>query len=445
MNRKKPVKTHKARPKKNRTVKVGALARVEGEGALYVNIRNNTVKDAKLQIYEPPRFFEAFLRGRRFTEAPDITARICGICPIAYQMSACHAMEMACGVKIDGPLRDLRRLIYCGEWIESHVLHMYMLHLPDFLGYESAIHMAREHPDEVNRALRMKKLGNEIVEVIAGRSIHPVNVRVGGFYRVPKAKELEPLGEKLKKGLKDAVETVRLMGTLDFPDFEREYECLSVCHDNEYPLNEGRIKSTGGLDIGATEFLDHVIEEHMQHSTSLHARIDGERIYMVGPIARYNLNRSALSRRSREAAGKAGLGPMCRNPFKSIIVRAVETLYAFEEAIRIIDEYVMPDKPAVDVDPAAGPGTGHGCTEAPRGTLYHRYTIDPEGLILDATIVPPTAQHQPVIESDLFRFVERNMALPDAKLQWRCEQVIRNYDPCISCSCHFLKLHIQRS
>jgi sulfhydrogenase subunit alpha len=431
--------------KKARKIKVDALARVEGEGAMYVKIEGDKVTDVELRIYEPPRFFEAFLRGRRFTEAPDITARICGICPIAYQMSACHAMEMACGAKVGGQLRELRRLIYCGEWIESHVLHMYMLHLPDFLGFESSIHMAPKFPNEVNRALRMKKLGNDIIDVVAGRATHPINVRVGGFYRVPTKQELEPLAERLKKGMTDCVDTIRLMATLEYPDFEQDYESVSVCHPDEYPLNEGRIKSNKGLDIDVKDFLDHIIEEQVEHSTSLHSKIEGERPYLVGPIARYNLNHDRLTPRCKKMAKEAGLGRVCNNQFKSILVRAIETLYAYEEAIRIIDGYERPDEPFVDLLPGKGPGVGHGCTEAPRGSLYHRYEIDKNGVILDAHITPPTAQNQPIIESDLYHFAEKYKSLPDTKLQWQCEQAIRNYDPCISCSCHFLKLRVDRS
>jgi coenzyme F420-reducing hydrogenase alpha subunit len=441
----KPIKRSSRSKTKSRKIKVDALTRVEGEGAMYVRIEGDKVADVKLRIYEPPRFFEAFLRGRRFTEAPDITARICGICPIAYQMSACHAMEMACGAKVEGQLRELRRLIYCGEWIESHVLHMYMLHLPDFLGYQSAVHLAPDYPNEVNRALRMKKLGNDLIEVIAGRATHPINVRVGGFYRVPEKRELAPLQERLKSGLSDCVDTIRLMGKLEYPDFEQDYESVSVCHPKEYPFNEGRIKSNKGLDIDVTEFLDHIVEEQVEHSTSLHSRIKGERVYLVGPNARYNLNYDRLTPRCKEMAKEAGLGKTCNNQFKSLLVRAIETLYSYEEAIRIIEQYERPGKPCVGVNPGNGPGTGHGCTEAPRGSLYHRYEIDRNGVILDARICPPTAQNQPVIESDLYHFVDKFKSLSDDKLQWRCEQAIRNYDPCISCSCHFLKLRVDRS
>jgi coenzyme F420-reducing hydrogenase alpha subunit len=430
---------------KTRKIKVDALTRVEGEGAMYIKIQGDKVTEAKFRIYEPPRFFEAFLRGRRFTEAPDITARICGICPIAYMMSACHAMEMACGVKVGGQLRELRRLIYCGEWIESHVLHVYMLHLPDFLGRESVIHLAPDFPNEVNRALRMKKLGNDLIEVVAGRATHPINVRVGGFYRAPTKEELAPLADRLKKGIADCIDTIRLVATLEFPDLEPDYESVSVVHPDEYPFNEGRIKSNKGLDIDVKEFLDHFKEEQVPHSTSLHSKINGDRIYLVGPNARYNLNYDKLTPRCKEMAKEAGLGRTCNNQFKSIVIRAIETLCAYEEAIRIIEHYERPDKPCVEVDPGKGPGVGHGCTEAPRGALYHRYQIDREGAILDARICPPTAQNQPIMESDLQEFVEKNLSLPDSKLQWQCEQLIRNYDPCISCSCHFLKLQVDRS
>jgi sulfhydrogenase subunit alpha len=188
---------------KTRTIRVDYLARVEGEGALQVKIRGDTVTDVQLKIFEPPRFFEALLRGRAFTEAPDITARICGICPIAYQMSAVHAMEDALGVSVGGQLRALRRLLYCGEWIESHALHVYLLHAPDFLGYPDAIRMAKDHGDAVQRGLQLKKAGNEIVTLLGGREIHPISVRVGGFYRVPSKSELRPLAERLK-GARDA-------------------------------------------------------------------------------------------------------------------------------------------------------------------------------------------------------------------------------------------------
>jgi coenzyme F420-reducing hydrogenase alpha subunit len=425
-----------------KTIKVDYLARVEGEGGMYIKLKGAEVVDVKLKIFEPPRFFEAFLRGRDFAEAPDITARICGICPIAYQMSAVHAMEDAFGIAVDGPVRALRRLIYCGEWIESHALHVYMLHAPDFLGYEDAIQMAKDHPEIVRRGLQLKKAGNEIVALVGGREIHPINVRVGGFYRAPTKRELAPLGQRLKWAREAALETVRWAATFPFPELEPDYEFVALSHPHEYPFNEGRLVSNQGLDIAIGEYDDHFIEEHVPHSNALHSVLKERGAYFVGPMARYNLNFEKLSPLAKEAAGEAGLGPTCRNPFQSIIVRSVEILYACDEALRLIDEYDMPDKPAVDIEPRAA--TGYGCTEAPRGILYHRYRVDEHGVILDAKIVPPTSQNQKTIEGDLRQFVPKYVSLPEDRLRWHCEQAIRNYDPCISCATHFLKLEIER-
>jgi coenzyme F420-reducing hydrogenase alpha subunit len=425
-----------------KTIRVDNLARVEGEGSLYVKIKNDKILDVKLNIFEPPRFFEALLRGRMYSEAPDITARICGICPIAYQMSAVHAMEDAFGVKVDGQLRQLRRLLYCGEWIESHALHVYMLHAPDFLGYPDAVRMAKDYPDIVKRGLQMKKAGNAILSFLGGREVHPVNVRVGGFYRVPAKQEFNQLVEKLKWGRDVALETVQWTAQLVFPEFEQDYEFVALRHPDEYPFNEGKLVSNLGLDIAVREYEDHFVEEHVPYSNALHSIHKGRGAYFVGPLARYNLNFDRLSPLSQEAARNAGLGQQCRNPFKSIIVRSVEILYAFDEALRIIEAYEKPEQPAVEIHPRAA--TGYACTEAPRGILYHRYRIDDEGLILDAKIIPPTSQNQKIIENDLYRYVEQAIDLPEDQLTWQCEQAIRNYDPCISCATHFLKLHIER-
>ena len=427
---------------KTRTVKVDYLARVEGEGGLYIKIQDGRVVDVKLKIFEPPRFFEAFLRGRDFREAPDITARICGICPVAYQMSAVHAMEYALGVKVAGQLRALRRLLYCGEWIESHTLHVYMLHAPDFLGYPDAIQMAKDHSGAVQRGLQLKKAGNEILNLVGGREIHPINVRVGGFYKVPSKRELAALVERLKWARDAALETVRWVSTFSFPDFQPDYLFVAVRHPDEYPFNEGRIVSNDGLDIGVESYDEHFIEEHMEHSTALHSILKGSGPYFVGPLARYNLNFDRLPASVLQVAREAGLGAVCRNPFQSIVVRSVEIFYACDEALRIIEQYEEPDKPAVEIQ--VRPGIGYGCTEAPRGALYHRYRIDEDGVILDAKIVPPTSQNQRSIEQDLRQLVPSYIDLPNEKLQWQCEQAIRNYDPCISCSTHFLTLTVDR-
>lgn len=427
-------------PAQTKVIKVDMLARVEGEGGLFVKLKDGQVADVKLKIFEPPRLFEAFLRGRAYTEAPDITARICGICPVAYQMSAVHAMENAFGVKVEGALRDLRRLLYCGEWIESHVLHIYMLHAPDFLGYPDAIQLAKDFPDAVKRGLTLKKIGNEIVTLLGGREIHPINVRVGGFYHVPTKADLKPLLERLKWARDAAVETARWVGTLAFPELNYDYEFVALHHPDEYAIIEGRLISNKGLDIAIGDYESHFIEEHVAHSNALQSYLKGRGAYFVGPLARYNLNYAQLTPLAKEAARSGGLGTTCTNPFQSIIVRAVETVYACDHAIQIIEAYEPPESPFVPVEPRVG--IGYGCTEAPRGILYHRYRVDQAGSILDAKIVPPTSQNQKIIEDDLRRFVTTNLMLPEEQLVLRCEQAIRNYDPCISCATHFLKLHI---
>jgi sulfhydrogenase subunit alpha len=426
----------------SRGIKVPALARVEGEGGIEIVVSDGQVTQARLDIYEPPRFFEALLRGRRYTEPPDITARICGICPIAYQMSACQAIEDACGVTVPGPVKDLRRLIYCGEWIESHALHVYLLHAPDFLGYDSGIHLARDHPGLVQRGLRIKKAGNRLMEVVGGRSVHPVNVKVGGFYRAPAAAELRALLPELEQARQDAADTVAWVGTFTFPDFERDYEFVSLRAPDEYPITEGRAVSSRGLDITPAEYDRHFTEFQVRHSTAMHSVLDG-RTYLTGPMARYSLNSDRLPEDVAAAARAAGLGAACANPFRSIIVRAVELLYACGEAIRLIRGYQPPDPPAVGAGPRDA--TGYGWTEAPRGLLYHRYSITAAGTITDAKIVPPTAQNQRAIEADLKDFTAPRLDAPRDRLTRECEQAVRSYDPCISCAAHFLDLRVRQT
>jgi sulfhydrogenase subunit alpha len=429
--------------KTKKTIKVDYLARVEGEGALDLEIRDGRVTSAQLRIFEPPRFFEAFLRGRSFAETLDIVARICGICPIAYQMSAVHAIENAFGAKVEGQLRALRRLIYCGEWIESHVLHIAMLHAPDFLGFPDAIRMAEDHGDAVRNALALKKAGNELLRVVGGREIHPVNVKPGGFYRVPTKSELKPVAEELKRARELAEGLVRWVSQFPFPDFERDYEFVALKHPGEYPFNEGHLVSNRGIDIDISNYDNEFEECHVEHSTALHSVVRKRGAYLVGPLARYSLNYDLLPETVKSLARQAGLGSECRNPFKSIIVRALEVVFACEEALRIIDSYDPPDMASVAMEPRAS--TGFGCTEAPRGICWHRYEFDDEGLITNARIVPPTSQNQPSIEADLAGVADGIADQPDDFIRHRCEQTIRNYDPCISCSTHFLKLTVIRS
>jgi len=426
-----------------RTIKVDYLARVEGEGALHVSIDGDRVEDVRLEIFEPPRFFEAFLRGRHFEEVPDIVARICGICPVAYQMSGVQAIEAALGVHVDGQLAALRRLLYCGEWIESHVLHVHMLHAPDFLGYAGAVEMARDHRGIVERGLAMKKAGNRIVQVLGGREIHPINVRVGGFHRLPTRKELRALEAPLAIAREQAIETVRWAASLDFPELERERELVALVPSEGYPMNHGRIVSNLGIDIDARSFEEHFEERHVPHSTALQAVVRDRGPYLTGPLARFALNREQLTPLALELADEVGLQAPCMNPFRSIVVRAVEVLHAFDEALRLIAAYAPPEHAAIDCPPRAG--IGMAATEAPRGLLYHRYELNETGAITDARIVPPTSQNQASIEDDLRALVDSDPAREDDTLRHLCEQAIRNHDPCISCSTHFLTLDVART
>lgn len=425
---------------KSKTIKVDYLTRVEGEGGLLVKVSGGKIIDLRFNIFEPPRFFEAFLQGRHYNEVPDITARICGICPVAYQMSSINAIENAFGVTVNDNIKSIRRLLYCGEWIESHALHVFMLHAPDFLGYDDAIQMAKDHNSIVQMGLKLKKIGNDILNVIGGREIHPINVRVGGFYKLPSKKELMNLVDPLKWAVDASIRTVKFVSKLSFPEFERPYEFVALHNEKEYPIIEGRIISNKGLNIEVSEYENNFIEEHVPYSTALHSIIKERGSYLTGPLARFNLNFGNLTSTAQDIAKEVGIEKGTNNPFKSIIVRSVEMLYACEEALRIIQEYEENDKSAVNIQPRVG--IGYGCTEAPRGILYHRYRFDNQGLVLDAKIVAPTSQNQKSIEEDLMEFIPPKINLPKEKLTWQCEQAIRNYDPCISCSTHFLKLDI---
>jgi coenzyme F420-reducing hydrogenase alpha subunit len=427
-----------------RTFKVEALSRVEGEGALNVVVEGDQLRQVELNIYEPPRFFEAFLRGREVREVPDIVARICGICPVAYQMSACHALEKTLGLRIPPDIRRLRRLLYCGEWIESHALHIYLLHAPDFLGCESGIALAATNRAAVDKGLRLKKIGNKLLEVLGGRAVHPINVTIGGFYRAPRKAALQELLPDLHWGLQAAMETLHWVAGFDFPDLNLDYEMVCLKHAEEYPLNEGNVVSSGGLNIPVEQYEEHFQERQVSHSTALHSVLmPEEKPYLLGPLARINLCFDQLSATAKREAEKCRFELPCRNNFKSIIARALELIHAFEEAIAIVESYQAEPSPSrVPFEPHAGEGCH--ATEAPRGLLYHRYQVGDDGLIASARIVPPTSQNQPRIEADLRAYLPRILGGDDAAVTRRCEHLIRNYDPCISCATHFLKLHLDR-
>jgi len=427
----------------HRSVEVPVIARVEGEGALHLKLDGDEIVDLRLEIYEPPRFFESFLRGRHFSEVPDIVPRICGICPVAYQMSAIHGLERLFEVEVPAGTRELRRLLYCGEWIESHTLHIFLLAAPDFLGYHDAIEMAAHEPELVKKALAIKRVGNDLMAAIGGREIHPVSPRVGGFSKAVRRKELEAFLPRLEDALDELPGIADFAAGLPRPTLARPAELVALVHPDEYAINEGALASTGGRAFGATTFEDVTREEHVEHSNALHSVMtDTGQPYFVGPLARFNLNEALLTPVARECADRLGLHSPEPDPFASMAARVVELALAIEASIRLIRDYAAPDPPMAAVAPRAGRAMW--VTEAPRGILYHRYDVADDGTILEAKIVPPTAQNLRHMEADLRTFVPDVLDRPDDELALLCEMVVRNYDPCISCATHFLRLDIER-
>ena len=423
-------------------INVPVLARVEGEGALDLTIENQQITDLKLRIYEPPRYFEKFLEGRHYYDVPDAVARICGICPVAYQMSASHAIESIFGVTITSWIRAMRRLFYCGEWLQSHSLHIHLLAAPDFLGFNSVIEMSSQYGNEVRRGLKLQALGNDLITMFGARSVHPVGAKIGGFSRAPDQKKAAELLQRITHAKQDAVDLIHWLDTLGLPDDDQNFVSVALHHDDEYPFNEGRIINDNGLDIAIAEFENHFRERQVDHSTALQCLLDGKP-YLVGPLARINLNSDQLPDEVKTLMLGLKTCFPSKNMFHSIIARAIEIHFVLIEAEQLLSQYKHTDAPWMKFKPKAG--TGYGCTEAPRGLLWHRYDMDENGCVTKAVIVPPTSQNQARIEQDLKNSLI-NFGLDNEKndLQLHAEKVIRNYDPCISCATHFLNLNLIR-
>jgi sulfhydrogenase subunit alpha len=423
-------------------IDVAGLTRVEGEGSLRLLVRNGVVAQAHLEIFEAPRYFEQLVVGRTPDEVIDIVARICGICPVAYQMTAVHAFEHGLGIEIDPAVRALRRLLYCGEWIESHALHIYLLHLPDFLGYASALEMAHDHRAAVEAGLTLKKAGNRIVELIGGRAIHPVSVRVGGFSRSFRRAEIGALRESITEALDIALTTVDLVAGLETPAFARDGRLVALRHASEYPMNEGRIVSSDGLDLAPLDWRTEFSEQQVAWSHALQSRGRDGRAYLLGPMARVTLAAGQLHPLAAAALDRTGLASeIAVNPYRSIVARAIELVDATAEALDIAEAY----EPAAAASAAWRPRacSAAWATEAPRGLIFHAYELDERGLVAHAQIVPPTSQNQAAIEADLAAFAPRVLELPHQEATHRIEQLIRSYDPCISCATHFLELSVE--
>lgn len=427
---------------KNISINVPILTRVEGEGALELTVRNNTIESLKLKIYEPPRLFEKFLEGRSYKEVLDFVARICGICPVAYQMSAVHALESIFDISPGSWVHDMRRVFYCGEWLESHSMHIHFLAVPDFFGFSTAIEMAKEYPEEIRRGLRLQSVGNALIKLFGQRSVHPVGACVGGFFQAPSQKEVESILKKLQACINDAEELIKWTASLPFLDNTHDFICVSLRHPQEYPMNEGNIVSDKGLNITTDEFENYFKEFQVPYSNALHCTLQNKS-YLVGPLARFNNNCDHLPKKIQNLIGKIGIKFPSKNMHHSIIARAIEIYYGILEAIRILKNYTLPKSSKGDINPKAG--IGFACTEAPRGILWQRYEMDANGLVKSAKIVPPTSQNQARIEEDLkISLTQYGLNKDERELRFYSEKLIRNYDPCISCSTHFLDLRINR-
>jgi len=424
-----------------KNIEVPALARVEGEGGLFIGIKDGKAVEIRLDIYEPPRFFEGFLVDRFLQEVPDITARICGICPVAYQMSSVRALEAALAIEVSAETYALRRLMYCGEFIESHALHIYLLQAPDLLGVPSALDLAAIAPEVVKNALRMKKAGNEVLKAIGGRSVHPVNACVGGFYRWPDAGLLKATLPELEWALEAAKETVKWSLTLSYPELNVDYEFVAIHDKDEYGVMKGDVWSSKGSKLSVTDYETRYMEEHVQRSNALHGHTREGGHYLVGPLARLNLNHEQLMPAAQKSLKDSQIKLPITNPYKGLIARAIELVHFYEEAIQLVKAY-RPTGPA-HIDLKLKAGEGCGMSEAPRGLLYHRYRIDEMGRVKFAKITPPTAQNLPRIEEDLLALAPQLVKMDQEKATLTAEHLVRSYDPCISCATHFLKLKVE--
>jgi len=422
----------------HRTLDTPLIARVEGEGALHVRVHDGVVADVSLDIFEPPRYFERLLVGRPYTDVLDITARICGICPVAYQMTAAHAFEELFEVEVPAGTRELRRLLYCGEWIQSHMLHVHLLAAPDFLGLANALELAAADRASFDRGLRLSRLGSDLMAAIGGRPVHPVSPMVGGFSRSPAASDLAAFEPRFQQAAEEILQVADWAAGFDVPALERPVEQLALVPAGDYPMNEGTVATSSGVGFGAPAFEAVMEEVESDHSSARHGRLRDGRLVTVGPLARLSLNAGRLTPLASEAAARLSLRLPETDPFQALAARVVETALAIDEVLRLMATYEPPAPAHVAVVPRAGRATW--MTEAPRGVLYHRYDVDAAGIVQSARIVPPTCHNLPNMEEDVRATVAANLDRSDVDLQRLCEMAVRNHDPCISCATHLVRL-----
>jgi sulfhydrogenase subunit alpha len=419
-------------------VNVHHVTRVEGHGDIVVDVKNGEIKKCQFEVVEAPRFFEAFVRGRPYYELSHITSRICGICAVGHATASLRATEKALGVEPSEQTVLLRKLNFHGEMIDSHVLHTYYLVAPDFLGVGSVIPLAETHREVVLRALRIKKLSGDLCAMVAGRHTHPIAMAVGGFTHLPTEQELRDMRTRLVDARADMDETIALFATLPWPEFERETEYVSLKKDDEYAFIDGTIVTSDDFSYPIEDYRKVTNEECVPFSTAkwTHHNRDS---YMVGALARFNNNYDQLHPRAKEAAAKLGMKPIVTNTFLNSAAQAVEMVHCIEDSILIIDELltrgIQAEEPPV-VDVQAGEGTGS--CDVPRGILFHNYVYDEDGICTEANCIIPTNQNMANLNADMRALLPQILDKPQEEIRLTLEMLVRAYDPCISCSTHFL-------
>lgn len=424
---------------KNINVNVDHLTRVEGHGNIVVNVKEGKIEECKWEVVEAPRFFEAFVRGRSYLEIAHITSRICGICSIGHTLCSLQATEAAMGVKISEQTRLLRRILIQGENLQSHVLHSYFLAAPDFVGAPSVFPLVQTHPEVVVRALRMKKLANDLCDVFGGRTVHPITPTVNGFTKLPEIKDIKEIRRRLVAAGPDLEATLALFKTLKIPDFQRETEYISLKSKEEYALYEGVIASTDAGTTPVANYRNWTNEYLVPQSTAKYTKHVRDS-YMVGALARFNNNHDQLPARVQKAAEELGLKAPCYNPFMNTVVQVVEVVHALDESIRLIDELLDKGLKEEDRRILLKAGRGVGSVDVPRGILFHDYTYDKNGICVEANCIIPTNQNHANIQKDMEALLPQVLDRPQEEIRLSLEMLVRAYDPCISCSTHLLKV-----
>jgi sulfhydrogenase subunit alpha len=426
------------------TLNIHDVTRVEGHGNIVLDVRSGEIKTLKLEITESPRFFEAFLLGRKWYEAAHITCRICGICSVGHTSASLQAMESALGVQISEQTLLLRKLAFAGEMLESHYLHALYLVAPDLLGVPSVLPLVSTHPDVVQMALRLKRLANDICCTVAGRHIHACSMKVKAFPKVPTADDLVALRQRLIASVDDLHTIVSLLQTLKLPQFEREMEFVALHHPDEYAFYRGQvIRSSLGDDTPIPDYRQKVREKVVAHSHAKHATSQVGP-YMVGALARFNVNHAQLRPQSLEVAEALGLKPVCYNPYMNTIAQVVECVECTLDGVEFVDRLVDQGLHDEDMDVEVKAGRGVGAAEVPRGTLYHDYTVDEEGTIVGCNLIIPTGQNLCSIEEDMRALVPQILDKAEDDIALHLEMLVRAYDPCISCATHLLKVEFLR-